>query len=144
MRKAQYSRKVLLIISDGGDSHSSYTEQDIKRLVKEADVQIYAVGIYEPSADRDRTPEEFYGPSLLTEIAEMTGGRQFSVEDPNELPDIASKISRELRSVYVLGYSPTNTSSEGRWRKVRVKVKLPKGLPSVHLYAKSGYYAPVR
>jgi Ca-activated chloride channel family protein len=144
MHKAQYSRKVILIVSDGGDNHSSYTEQDIKRLVKEAGVQIYAVGIYEPFADRGRTPEELNGPSLLTEIAEMTGGRQFSVEDPNDLPDITNKISRELRSVYVLGYSPTNTSSDGKWRKIRVKVRLPKGLPSVQLFAKSGYYAPVR
>ncbi len=142
MRKAKYSRKVLLIISDGGDNHSRYTEQDIKRLVKESDVQIYAVGIYEPGDSRGRTPEELQGPSLLTEIAEMTGGRQFPVENPNDLSDITRKISLELRSLYVLGYSPTNLKLDGRWRKIRVKLVPPKGLPHLQLFAKSGYYAP--
>ena len=142
MRKAKYSRKVLLIISDGGDNHSRYTEQDIKRIVKEADVQVYAVGIYEPYSSRGRTPEELAGPSLLTEIAEMTGGRQFPVENLNDLPDITRKISRELRSLYVIGYSPTNARRDGKWRKIRVKLFPPKGLPPLHLFAKSGYYAP--
>jgi Ca-activated chloride channel family protein len=144
MRKAKYSRKVLLIISDGGDNHSRYTEQDIKRIVKEADVQIYAVGIYEPYSSRGRTPEELAGPSLLTEIAEMTGGRQFPVENLNDLPDITRKISRELRNLYVLGYAPSNAKRDGKWRKIRVKLLPPKGLPPLHLFAKSGYYAPVQ
>ena len=144
MRKAKYSRKVLLVISDGGDNHSRYTEQDIKRIVKEADVQIYAVGIYEPYSSRGRTPEELAGPSLLTEIAEMTGGRQFPVENLNDLPDITRKISRELRNLYVLGYSPANAKRDGKWRKIRVKLLPPKGLPPLHLFAKSGYYAPVQ
>jgi len=144
MRKAKYSRKVLLIISDGGDNHSRYTEPDIKRMVKEADAQIYAVGIYEPYASRGRTPEELAGPSLLSELAEMTGGRQFPVENLNDLPDITRKISRELRNLYVIGYSPTNAKRDGKWRKIRVKLFPPKGLPPLHLFAKSGYYAPVQ
>ena len=144
MRKAKYSRKVLLIISDGGDNHSRYTEQDIKKIVKEADVQIYAVGIYEPYSSRGRTPEELSGPTLLTEIAEMTGGRQFPVENLNDLPDITRKISRELRNLYVIGYAPNNAKRDGKWRKVRVKLLPPKGLPPLHLFSKSGYYAPVQ
>ncbi|MBI2817950.1 MAG: VWA domain-containing protein [Acidobacteria bacterium] len=144
MRKARYSRKVLLIISDGGDNHSRYTEQDIKRVVREADVQIYAVGIYEPYSSRGRTPEELAGPTILNEIAEMTGGRQFPVENLNDLPDITRKISRELRNLYVIGYSPSNAKRDGKWRKIRVKLSPPKGLPPLHLFAKSGYYAPVQ
>lgn len=144
MRKAKYSRKVLLIISDGGDNHSRYSEQDIRRIIKEADVQVYAVGIYEPYSSRGRTPEELAGPSLLTELAEMTGGRQFPVDNLNDLPDIARKISRELRNLYVIGYSPTNNKLDGKWRKIRVKLFPPKGLPPLHLFAKSGYYAPVQ
>ena len=144
MHKAKYTRKVLLIISDGGDNHSRYTEQDIKRMVKESDVQVYAVGIYEPYSNRGRTPEELAGPSLLNEIAEMTGGRQFPVENLNDLPDITRKISRELRSLYVIGYSPTNSKPDGKWRKIRVKLFPPKGLPPLHLFAKTGYYAPIQ
>ncbi len=144
MRKAKFSRKVLLVISDGGDNHSRYTEQDIKRIVKEADVQIYSVGIYEPYSNRGRTPEELAGPSLLTELSELTGGRQFPVENLNDLPDITRKISRELRNLYIVGYAPTNAKRDGKWRKIRVKLLPPKGLPPLHLFAKSGYYAPVQ
>ncbi len=144
MRKARHSRKVLLVISDGGDNHSRYTERDIKRVVREADVQIYAVGIYEPYSSRSRTPEELAGPSLLTEIAEMTGGRQFPVENLNDLPDIARKIGRELRNLYVVGYAPTNVKRDGKWRKIQVKLAPPRGLPPLHLYNKTGYYAPLQ
>lgn len=142
MRKAKHSRKVLLIFSDGGDNHSRYNEGEIKKAVKESDVQIYAVGIYEPYSSRGRTPEELAGPSLLTEIAEMTGGRQFPVENPNDLPDIARKIGRELRNLYVLGYTPTNSKRDGRWRKITVELNAPRGLPPLQLFSKSGYYAP--
>lgn len=142
MRKAKHSRKVLLIFSDGGDNHSRYNEGEIKRAVKESDVQIYAIGIYEPYSSRSRTPEELAGPSLLTEIAESTGGRQFPVENPNDLPDIARKIGRELRNMYVIGYTPTNTNRDGKWRKIKVKLRAPRGLPPLQLFSKSGYYAP--
>jgi Ca-activated chloride channel family protein len=142
MSKAKYARKVLLVISDGGDNHSRYSERDIKRAVQESDVQIYAIGIYEPYSSRSRTPEELAGPSLMTEIAESTGGRQFPVENLNDLPDIARKIGRELRSVYVLGYQPTNDARDGKWRKIQVKLQAPRGLPPLQLFNKSGYYAP--
>ena len=113
-------------------------------MVREADVQIYAVGIYEPYSNRSRTPEELAGPSLLTEIAEMTGGRQFPVENLNDLPDIARKIGRELRNLYVIGYSPTNAKRDGKWRRIQVKLQPPRGLPPLHLYNKAGYYAPLQ
>jgi Ca-activated chloride channel family protein len=142
MRKAKHSRKVLLIFSDGGDNHSRYNEGDIKKAVKESDVQVYAVGIYEPYASRSRTPEELAGPSLLTEIAEMTGGRQFPVENPNDLPDVARKIARELRSLYVIGYTPSNEARDGKYRKITVQLNPPRGLPPLQLFNKAGYYAP--
>jgi Ca-activated chloride channel family protein len=77
-------------------------------------------------------------------MAEMTGGRLFPVEIQNlsELPDIASKISVELRNQYVLGYRPTNRKRDGTWRKIRVKLNPPRGLPPLSIYARTGYYAP--
>ena len=107
MKKAKNPRKALLMISDGGDNNSRYTENEIKNLVREADVQIYAIGIYEPVGARGRTAEEMAGPGLLSEIAEQTGGRHFPVENLNELPDIAAKIGIELRNQYMLGYAPS-------------------------------------
>jgi Ca-activated chloride channel homolog len=142
MKKAKNPRKALLLISDGGDNNSRYTETEIKNLVKEADVQIYAIGIYEPVSGRSRTPEEMAGPGLLTEIAEQTGGRQYQVENLNELPDIASKIGVELRNQYILGYSPLNTARDGKYRHVQVKLVQPRGLPPLRPFWKQGYYAP--
>lgn len=143
-KKATTSRKALLVISDGGDNHSRYTERDVKRAVKESDVQIYAVGIFEPLSARTRTPEEARGPSLLAELAEVSGGRMFSVENADELPDIAEKISIELRNQYVIGYRPSNLVRDGRWRRIRVKLNPPRGLPPLQVYARTGYYAPTQ
>jgi Ca-activated chloride channel homolog len=144
MKKATTNRKALLVISDGGDNHSRYTDRDVKKAVKEADVQIYAVGIFEPLASRGRTPEEAGGPGLLAELSQVSGGRMFSVEDPNELPDIMEKISIELRNQYVLGYKPSNLVRDGRWRRIKVKLSPPKGLPPLQVYARTGYYAPTQ
>ncbi|MGH9468973.1 MAG: VWA domain-containing protein [Terriglobia bacterium] len=142
MKKATTNRKALLVISDGGENHSRYTERDIKEMVKESDVEIYAIGVFEPLSSRGRTPEEAAGPSLLSDLANMTGGRMFSVEDPDELPDIAEKISIELRNQYMIGYQPSNLVDNGRWRRIRVKLIPPRGLPPLQVYARTGYYAP--
>jgi VWFA-related protein len=142
MKKARNARKALLIISDGGDNSSRYTEGEIRNLVKEADVQIYAIGVYEPVASRGRTPEEASGQGLLTDIAEMTGGRQYPVDNVNELPDIAAKIGVELRNQYVLGYRPQNRERDGKYRRVQVKLIQPRGLPTLRPFYKLGYYAP--
>lgn len=142
MRGAKNGKRALLILSDGGDNHSRYNESDIKRLVKEADTQLYAIGIFDPLGYRNRTPEELNGPSLLSEVTEMTGGRVFAVENLNDLPDIASKIGMELRNQYVLGYRPSNKVHDARWRKIKIKLRAPKGLPPLNVYSKTGYYAP--
>jgi len=142
MRGAHNAKRALLILSDGGDNHSRYNESDIKRLVKEADTQLYAIGIFDPLGNRNRTPEELNGPSLLTDITDMTGGRVFSVERLEDLPDIATKIGMELRNQYVLGYHPSNKVHDARWRKIKVKLRAPKGLPPLSVFAKTGYYAP--
>ncbi|MGO9227834.1 MAG: VWA domain-containing protein [Bryobacteraceae bacterium] len=142
MRRAKNPRKALLIISDGGDNNSRYTEAEIKNLVKEADVQIYAIGIFEEGPVRARTPEESAGPALLSTIAEQTGGRQYEVDNLNELPDVAAKIGVELRNQYLLGYSPQNLDRDGKYRHVVVKVISPRGLPLLRPFWRLGYYAP--
>ena len=142
MKKARNPRKALLVISDGGDNNSRYTEGEIKNLVKEADTQIYAIGIYEPVESRARTAEELAGPGLLTDISEQTGGRQYAVENLNELPDIASKIGVELRNQYILGYAPQNQEHDGKYRRVQVKLVQPRGLPPLRAFWRLGYYAP--
>jgi len=139
MKDAHNSKKALLIISDGGDNHSRYTEHEIRSMVKEADVQIYAIGVFTSGATQQ---EEIAGPALLTDISEVTGGRMFTINNPNELADVATKIGIELRNQYVLGYRPTNKTKDGHWRKIKVKLIPPKGLPHLNVYSKTGYYAP--
>ena len=140
MKGARNSKKALLIISDGGDNHSRYTEFDVRRFLKEADVQLYAIGIYEQG--EAPTIEEKNGPALLTDMTEATGGRTFRVDNLSDLPDIASKISMELRNQYVLGYRPSNRARDGKWRKIKVRLRPPKGLPPLQIYARTGYFAP--
>src|SRR6266481_150373 len=142
MRGARNAKRALLIISDGGDNHSRYSDKDIKRLVREADTQLYSIGIFDPFEYRSRTSEELNGPTLLSETTELTGGRAFTVENLNDLPDIAAKIGAELRNQYILGYHPSNKAHDARWRKIKIKLRVPKGLPPLSVYAKTGYYAP--
>jgi len=141
MKDAHNSKKAMLVISDGGDNHSRYTENEIKSTVKEADVQIYAIGIFTPNPAQ---PEEAAWPALLGDVTEVTGGRLFTINNPNELADVATKIGIELRNQYVLAYRPTNKTRDGRWRKIKVKLNAPKGLPHLNLYFKTGYYAPAQ
>ena len=142
MKKAKNPRKAIIILSDGGDNSSRYTENEVKNLVREADVQIYAIGIFEPISARGRTAEELSGPSLLNEVAEQTGGRHFPVENIGELPDVAAKIGIELRNQYVIGYSPANQERDGKYRRVQVKLVQPRGLPPLRAFWRLGYYAP--
>ena len=144
MKKARNPRKAILIISDGGDNSSRYTETEIKSAVREADVQIFAIGIFESMANRGRTPEEAAGPGLLNELAEQTGGREYAVENVAELPDIAAKIGIELRNEYILGYTPKNRERDGKYRRVQVKLVQPRGLPPLRAYFRLGYYAPTQ
>jgi Mg-chelatase subunit ChlD len=141
MRDARHERKALLVVSDGGDNRSRYTEGEVRSEVREADVEIYSVGIFDQFAS---TPEERTGPQLLSDISEVTGGRMFRVDDVDELGDIAEKISTELRNQYVIGYRPQDMSRDGKWRKVKVKVNPPPGLPPLTVYARTGYYAPLQ
>jgi Ca-activated chloride channel homolog len=137
-------KKALLVVSDGGDNHSRYTENDVRNFLKEADCQMYAIGVYDAN-DMARSREERFGPTLLAELAEMSGGRAFPAARLQDLPDIATKIAMELRSQYVLGYRPSNTQHDGTWRKIRVRIaNLPKGFPPLNVFAKTGYYAPSR
>jgi Ca-activated chloride channel family protein len=144
MKKARNPRKAILIISDGGDNSSRYTETEVKNAVREADVQIYAMGIFEQLAARGRTPEELSGPALLGEVTEQTGGRHFAIDNIAELPDVAAKIGIELRNQYMLGYSPKNLTRDGKYRRVQVRLVKTTGLPQLKASFRTGYYAPTQ
>ena len=140
MKIARNERKALLVVSDGGDNRSRYTEGEVKAQVRESDVEIYSIGILDPYAP---TTEERMGPMLLNDLCEETGGRLFRVDDLADMGDIAIKISTELRNQYVLGYRPTSAQRDGKWRKVKIKLVPPQGLPPLTVHARTGYYAPL-
>jgi len=138
MKKSKKNKKALLVISDGGDNNSRYTQAEVTSVVRESDVLIYAIGVFGGAG----SPEEYGGPGLLSRIAEQTGARLFEA-DAVELPDIAKKIGIDLRNRYVLGYSPKEQQRDGRYHRVQVQLVPPRGLPKLSAHWRLGYYAPV-
>ena len=139
LHDAKYSRKALLVVSDGGDNRSRYTPGELNRAVRESEVQIYSIGIFDAYAP---TVEEQNGPQLLHELSDTTGGRLFQVRDVQDLSDIAERISEELRNEYVIGYTPSDRRHNGLWRKLNVRLLPPPGLPDLTVHNREGYYAP--
>ncbi len=141
MKKARNFRKAIVVLSDGGDNRSRFTFSEIKNAMLETDVQLFAMGIFDENARR-QTAEEQNGPRLLDELAEQTGGRLYSVENLDDLESISARISQELRNQYVLGYSPSNNSRDGKYRQVRLKLEAPAEMPKLRTNYRHGYYAP--
>lgn len=138
MHGAHNPRRVLFLVSDGGDNHSRFTEGEVRRLVEEEDVQIHAIGIH----DRAGSREEMHGPRTLEELANMTGGLHYEVDDIRELPQLAARMSVALHDRYLLGYTPRPPGLPGKFRKIQVKLIQPKGAPRLYVYARSGYRMP--
>ncbi len=138
MRDAHYGRKALLILSDGGDNHSRYSERDVKSAIRESDIMVYTVGTFDRWVS---TQEEMLGPELLRDVADMTGGRAFSLTSANDMAAVTKHIGVQLRHQYMLAYQPQAESHDGKWRKIRVKLRLPKHLPFMHVEARPGYYS---
>lgn len=139
MKEAENKRKALLIISDGGDNHSEHKKRDVIKFLRESDVQLYSIGIYEPR-DTCFTPEECSGPSLLRDLSKTTGGQAFRVSNISDLSDIATKLSVLLRSQYMIAYEPSSRFRDAKWHKIKVSLKPPQGSPPLTVRARSGYF----
>jgi Ca-activated chloride channel family protein len=133
IKRGAHEKKALIVISDGEDNSSRYTSAEIREFAKEMDVQVYAIGQIGPLGT---------GSSELQRIVNISGGRAFFPNNFNELDYYIDLIHAELRSQYVLGYMPTNKAHDGKWRRIRVKLEAPQGLPKLILNAREGYYAP--
>jgi Ca-activated chloride channel homolog len=138
MKTAKNKRKALLLITDGEDNHSRYSFADIKEFVKEQDVEIFVIGIVNPSGELAQGQS---GRSTIEDLAQISDGEAFFPDSVDQLEDICNKIGLELRNQYVLGYHSTNKAKDGRWRKIRLKVNPPKGISNLSVHAKNGYYA---
>jgi len=131
MKHAKQTRKVLLILSDGGDNNSRYTESEVRQRVKEADVRIFSISILDRSPSLDR-------------ISQESGGRAYRVKNLDELPDLAVNINVEMHSQYVLGYTPAARANDGKYRKVKVEVAEQAEGQRLRTSWKRGYYGPMQ
>jgi Ca-activated chloride channel family protein len=141
VKRGHNHRKAIVLISDGGDNRSLHTRQEIKQLAREADAQIYSVGILSPEMLLVQ-PEEVVGPSLMENISHHSGGRLFRIHGVDELPSAIVKITMALRHQYILGYYPKDVHNDGKYRRINVRLNLPKGMSRLRAQWRAGYYAP--
>jgi Ca-activated chloride channel family protein len=122
-------KKALIVFTDGDDNNSRYSKYEVRRFAMESGVQVYILPMYH------------YGGPFLKDLALFTGGRAewFGFRSNQDLID---RIHAELRNQYVLGYAPTNTARDGKWREIKVKLDTPPDFPKLAVNTKSGYYAP--
>lgn len=134
-----HQKKAILIISDGQDNASRYNFGEVRRLMKESDVVTYAVGIV--GSGEFGTSEGIRGQAFLDELTSVTGGKSFYPTTGDEMDEIFERIALELRNQYSIGYTPKDFQPDGKWRKVKVKIKPPRGMPRLTVRSRDGYYA---
>ncbi len=139
VQRGTHPKRALLLISDGQDNNSRYTFNELRRLLKESDVVLYGVGILSGGDAGSALGME--GQGILDELANVSGGKAFFPRSAVEMDDIFEQIALELRHQYSIGYKPSNFSNDGKWRKIKVKVTPPRGLPRLFVRSKEGYYA---
>jgi Ca-activated chloride channel family protein len=136
--RGTHPKRALLVISDGQDNSSRYTFNELRRILKESDVLIYAIGITDSG---DPSGLGVVGQTILDELAGVSGGRAFFPDTAAEMNEIFERIAIELRHQYSIGYRPKNFVNNGKWHKVKVKVTPPRGLPRLFVRTKEGYFA---
>ncbi len=135
MKRAKNPRRVLVVVSDGGDNNSRYTEAELTSLALESDTQIYSISIHEAVT----SVQERSGVYLLSKLSENTGGLHFVVRDRHQLPEIAAKLSTAINNLYVIGYRPPEGFLSGKWRKVKIRLENP-AAGRLRVATRSGYF----
>jgi Ca-activated chloride channel family protein len=137
--RGAHQKRALLIISDGQDNASRYNFGEVRRLMKESDVVTYAVGIL--GGGDASSMLGMQGQAFLDELTSVSGGKSFYPQTDVEMDEIFERIALELRHQYTVGYTPKDFQPDGKWRRVKVKVKPPRGLPRLTVRSREGYYA---
>jgi len=128
-RQGRYRKRALLIISDGEENSSRYSQHDLRQMLKESDVAVYGVAI-------SQLYEEV---GTLYGLSNWSGGMTFAPSNEPETRDMYTRIALMLRHQYAIGFYPTDASSTADWHKVRIKVNAPKGLGRLSLSYRQGY-----
>jgi Ca-activated chloride channel homolog len=137
--RGSHQKRALLIISDGQDNSSRYNFGEVRRLMKESDVVTYGIGILDRGDSGSQMGMQ--GQAFLDELASVSGGKSFYPNGAAEMDEIFERIALELRHQYSVGYTPTDFQPDGKWRRVKVKVNPPRGLPRLSVRGREGYYA---
>jgi Ca-activated chloride channel family protein len=139
VQRGAHPKRALLLISDGQDNNSRYTFNELRRVLKESDVVLYAIGILGGSDAGSSLGME--GQGIMDELASVSGGKAFYPRSAAEMDDIFEQIALELRHQYSIGYRPPNFVSNGKWHRIKVRVAPPRGLPRLFVRSKEGYFA---
>jgi len=135
LEKGNRDKKVLIVISDGGDNASKHNLAQIRAMAGHPDAIIYTIGLFIPE-DLDRNP------GVLKQLAKDTGGEAFLPETVKEVTPICERIARDIRNQYTIAYTPANRKQDGSYRVVEVKVGAP-GHGRLFVRTRAGYYAPL-
>jgi VWFA-related protein len=130
MKRANRSRRVLLVLTDGGDNNSRYSQGEVKDLIREANVRILSISI------QGHTP-------ILDKLAAESGGRAYQARKLEELPEVAAAAGAEAHAQYVLGFIPPVEIRDGKYHTVKVEVVPPVADFRLHVSWRHGYYAPL-
>jgi Ca-activated chloride channel homolog len=137
--RGAHPKRAILLISDGQDNNSRYTFSEVRRLLKESDVVLYSVGIL--GGNDPGSSLGMDGQAILEELSAVSGGKAFFPNTSAEMDELFERIALELRHQYSIGYRPKNFALDGKWRKLKVKVTPPRGLPRLFVRSREGYYA---
>jgi Ca-activated chloride channel homolog len=129
----RHERRVLVVVSDGGDNASHTTFDEVVIKTQASNVVIYTVALVDP-VDRDANPR------LLKRIAQVSGGEAFEPNDADEITQVLQHIARDIRHTYTFGYVSTNSARDGAFRQIRVGVQSPDGRRLV-VRTRGGYLA---
>jgi Ca-activated chloride channel family protein len=146
LRQAANARKAVLVISDGEDNNSRYTELELIDRLREGGANLYAIGVGVANAPI-LTPGLFFqrppsGGDVLSDLAEESGGRYFEAGEPRDLPGVMDRI--DLRYQYVLGFTPAPLRADGKYHRIDLKLAGRARQSGLRAYWRRGYYAPYR
>lgn len=130
MKRSRNTRRAVIVLTDGGNNHSRYSDSEVRVLAQESDVRIYSVGLIQHR-------------QFLERLAINSGGRAFCVRNLGELPGAIEQLSLSLRNTYVIGYTPSAQPRDGRYHRVRVELAQTAVRTPLNLVWRRGYYAPL-
>lgn len=142
LKKGHKDKRVLLLVTDGDDDASRKTFEDAIKAAEESNATIYTIGVF--SADDLKNDKKMvrHSKKVLTELAEATGGDAYFPANLDEVTPVCELVAHEIRNQYTIGYYPTNSSKDGTFRSVQVRVFPAKGRGKVQVRTRTGYYAP--